>query len=67
MLALSLRDIAQDRLFSIMARSGLVSLDPMGVVSQVLSSFYVPGDRVLLCLAHQGHQEVYWHTAAVQS
>lgn len=58
MLTLSLRYIAQDRLFSISVRSGLVSLDLMGVISQVLSSFYVPGDRVRLCLAHQGHREL---------
>lgn len=67
MLALSLRYIAQDLPVSISMRSGLVDLDPMGVIAQVLPSFYVPGDRVLLCLAHQGHHELYWHMAAVHS
>jgi hypothetical protein len=59
MLALPVRFIAQDLLFSVSVRSGPVSLDPMGVIAQVFSSFYVPGDRVLLCLVHQGHRELY--------
>lgn len=67
MLALSLRYIAQDLPVSISMRSGLVGLDPMEVIVQVLPSFYVPGDRVLLCLAHQEHHELYWHIAAVHS